>query len=107
MGVWTHEGQTALTRIPYGALSSAYRSCQPTEQHLVIGWSRLLTCILGYTHQGMLGGCVLHDPQRGNEGAAGRHVDDYSSAEVPRTRASAAVSRHLLLHDFADHLDKK
>ena len=72
-----------------------------------IGWSRLLTCILGYTYQGMLGRCVLHNPQRGNEGAAGRHVDDYSTAEVSRTCASAAVSWHLLLHDFADRLDKK
>ena len=72
-----------------------------------IGRSRLLTCILGYTHQGMLGRCVLHNPQRGNEGAAGRHVDDYSTAEVSRTCASAAVSRHLLLHDFADRLDKE
>ena len=55
----------------------------------------------------MLGRCVLHNPQRGNEGAAGRHIDDCSTAEISRACTSAAVSRALLFHDFADRLDKK
>ena len=67
----------------------------------------VLTCILGDAHQGMLGGRVLHDTQRWNEGAGGRHVDDYTATEVSHASATPALSRHLLLHDLADRLDEE
>ena len=67
----------------------------------------LLTCVLGDAHQSMLGGCILHDPKRWHEGAAGRNVDNSPTAQVPGPCASGAAARDLLLHDFAGCLNQE